>query len=575
MSKINSIFLVVILIYSHFHYFSQQKEKVWFNGLTRSYFTRDINSLDTDTVSSRNYTLGYNLIDLNTHINPINDIEIFAQLRIRNEFGSFFGSGTQINVRQLTAKGVLKNKVKFSVGDLFLKQNKFTLNNSNEELPFFNNEFCSTYRDIIHYENFYFENRWRLQGLQTDFSYQFDRFIETLEFDFFITRPRGSVVIDFNTTQSDMLLSGASMKSKISKKIFFESNYINLYEIPSTGNTNISLRNPVFQSGLTHVSKSSRALFKHNVQSGFSKRSWLQFDSLTNEKIGMFSEISSSYLKLDSSLSFLIGGRYVDPYFRSSGSQTRRINMNENNINSIYSYYTNEQIQRPISAFDIVTDPSIYNQDLSPTLMNFNPMYTNSLPYGDATPNRIGVFSSIDYKSENKFLELNFNNSYFKEVIGQGSYQKRDFLLISANSKINLHEVFRNKKYFSFSLSLINEITSRSGTTFEQVDLNSKHLDISSNLEILENVFFQIGLKKVQSFGNEFLTKRTDFDEISTFSLVNYDQQDNFYSTGLKYQFRTNVYINIQYNWWQTKFNSLELSDFKYQRLLFIFSVKL
>ena len=176
--------------------------------------------MDIDTVSSRNYTLGYNLIDLNTHINPINDIEIFAQLRIRNEFGSFFGSGTQINVRQLTAKGVLKNKVKFSVGDLFLKQNKFTLNNSNEELLFLNNEFCSTYRDIIHYENFYFENRWRLQGLQTDFSYQFDRFIETLEFDFFITRPRGSVVIDFNTTQSDMLLSGASMKSKISKKYF-------------------------------------------------------------------------------------------------------------------------------------------------------------------------------------------------------------------------------------------------------------------------------------------------------------------------------------------------------------------
>ena len=144
MNKINSIFLVVILIYSHFHSFSQQQEKVWFNGLARSYFTRDINSLDIDTVSSSNYTLGYNLIDLNTHINPINDIEIFAQLRIRNEFGSFFGSGTQINVRQLTAKGVLKNKVKFSVGDLFLKQNKFTLDNSDEELPFFNNEFCST-----------------------------------------------------------------------------------------------------------------------------------------------------------------------------------------------------------------------------------------------------------------------------------------------------------------------------------------------------------------------------------------------------------------------------------------------
>ena len=39
------------------------------------------------------------------------------------------------------------------------------------------------YRDIIHYENFYVDNRWRLQGLQSDFSFEFDRGIRTLEFD--------------------------------------------------------------------------------------------------------------------------------------------------------------------------------------------------------------------------------------------------------------------------------------------------------------------------------------------------------------------------------------------------------
>ena len=137
----------------------------------------------------------------------------------------------------------------------------------------------------------------------------------------------------FNTTQSDMVLSGASMISKISKKIIFESNYINLFEIPSTGNINISVRNPVIQGGLTYVNISSKAISKHHIQSGFSKRSWLQLDSLTNKKIGMFSELSSSYLKNDSSFSFSLVGRYVDPNFRSSGSQTRRINMSENNLN--------------------------------------------------------------------------------------------------------------------------------------------------------------------------------------------------------------------------------------------------
>ena len=574
MDKLNSIILTTVLIACQF-FSTAQQEKVWFGGLARSYFVRDANSFENDSTSAKSSSLGYNLIDLNTHINPLNDIEIFAQLRIRNEFGSFFGSGTDIVVRQLTAKGVLAKKIKFSVGDLFLKQNKFTLNNNDEELPFFNSGFSSTYRDIVHYENFYLDNRWRLQGLQTDFSYEFDRFIETIEFDFFITRPRGSSSIGNGVTQSDMLISGGTMTSKISKNLTFESNYVNLFEVPSSGNTDISLRNPVLQGGLTYQNETSKAIFKQNIQTGYSKRGWLQFDSLTNQSIGMFSEISSSYSKIDSSFSFFIGGRYVDPNFRSSGSQTRRIDMREDNNNSIYPNYSNEQISRPITAFDIVTDPTIYNQDISPTLMSFNPMYSNSLPYGEATPNRVGVFTNFDLKTENKFLELNFNSSYLQEIIGQGTKEKRNFLFLSGNSKLNLHEVLNTNKKFILSVSFINETTNRSGTTSEQIALNSKHLNFSTDLEMLENIFLQLGLKQVNSLGNEFLTERIEFGEISTFNNINYNQIDNLYSLGLKYKFRPNVYMNLQYNWWGTNFNDINVSDFKYQRLLFIFSVKL
>ena len=107
------------------------------------------------------------------------------------------------------------------------------------------------------------------------------------------------------------------------------------------------------------------------------------------------------------------------------------------------------------------------------------------------------------------------------------------------------------------------------------VDLNSKHFDFSSNIEIVKDMFFQIGLKQVKSLGNEFLTKRGAYGEILTFNSVNYKQTDNLYSLGINYKFSSNVYINVQYNWWETKFNELETFDFKYQRLLFIFSVKL
>ena len=172
MNKASYTVLLPLMIFSFQSFLNAQtsNESVWFNGLARSYFSRDVLGNTTDTLYPRNSSNGYNLVDLNIHANPIETIEIFAQLRVRNQFGSFFGSGTNIDVRQLRASGTIKNKFYFSIGDIFLKQNRFTLYNYNEELSSFENDMFKPYRDIIHYENFYIDNRWRLQGIQTDFS---------------------------------------------------------------------------------------------------------------------------------------------------------------------------------------------------------------------------------------------------------------------------------------------------------------------------------------------------------------------------------------------------------------------
>ena len=88
-------FCCILFVYISLH--AQSRENIWFDGLSRSYFARDAvdNGTIDDTISARNTSNGYNLLDLNTHVNPIDDIEIFAQLRIRNSFGGFFGSGTE------------------------------------------------------------------------------------------------------------------------------------------------------------------------------------------------------------------------------------------------------------------------------------------------------------------------------------------------------------------------------------------------------------------------------------------------------------------------------------------------
>ena len=563
---------------------AQIKDKVWFDGLARSYFARDaIDRTNTeDTVSAKNASNGYNLLDLNTHVNPIKDIEIFAQLRIRNSFGSFFGSGTEINVRQLRAKGTINDKVRFSIGDLFLKQSRFTLYNYDEELSAYEHDMLKPYRDILHYENFYTENRWRLQGIQTDFSFKFDRFIRTLAFDFFVTRPRGSTAISGNTYSSDLLLSGGTMVSEINKRLTLSANYINLFEVASSGTENISVRNPVYDLALLHHFGNDKHHFAQKLETGFSQRHWLHSelaneipDSISNQNQGMFFELENKYNKNDSTLFVSIGYRYVDPNFRSAGAQTRRLDYAAGKSNTIYPLYTNMSIQRPRSVFDLVADDQIYNQDLSSNLMVFNPIYSNVLPYGDASPNRAGVYLKARINQKSKALLGKIDAGFFKEVIGQGTKEKRSFGLVKAALKLNMHRWFNWSKELSFSASSESEITNRGGDAISSVNLFSHQLNAALSAELAKKFFIQASFKQFNANGNEFLTERDNYGDITYFASTQVNQRDHMLSVGILYKLRENVYANLQYNWWGMTFKDEAYSDYKYNRLLFILSVEL
>jgi hypothetical protein len=535
-----------------------------------------------DTISAKNSSNGYNLLDLNTHVNPIKNIEIFAQLRIKNSFGSFFGSGTEINVRQLKAKGTINDKVRFSIGDLFLKQSKFTLYNYDEELSGYENDMLKPYRDIIHYENFYTENRWRLHGIQTDFSFKFDRFIRSLSFDFFVTRPRGSSQINETTYSSDLLLSGGSMISEINKRLTLSSNYINLFEVASSGTQNISVRNPVHDISLLHHFSNYKHRIEQKLQTGFSQRYWLHTelengiaDSISNDTKGMYFELDNKYIKKDSTLSLTVGYRYVDPNFRSAGAQTRRLDYASGNSNTIYPIYTNMSLRRPTSMFDLLSDNGLYNQDLSSILMAFNPIYSNVLPYGESTPNRTGVYLKAKINNTNKVFLGKINAGLFNEVIGQGTAEKRQFRLLKGMFTINLHHRFNWKKEFSLSTSSESEVTSRGGDSISSLNLVSHQVNASLNVELAKKLFIQTSYKQFYANGNEFLTQRDNYGNITNFTLTQVNQKDHMLSLGLLYSFRENVYANLQYNWWGMTFSDQDYLDYKYNRLMLILSVEL
>ena len=575
------VFVAVFLSNISLH--AQIRENIWFDGLSRSYFARDaVDKSTDDTISARNSSNGYNLLDLNTHVNPIKDIEIFAQLRIRNSFGGFFGSGTDINVRQLKAKGVINNKIRFSVGDLFLKQSKFTLFNYDEELSGFENNMLKSYRDIINYENFYTENRWRLHGIQTDFSFEFDRYIRTLGFDFFVTRPSGSRQINENTYSSDLLLSGGSMVSEINKRFTLSANYINLFQVASSGTENISVRNPVHDISLLYYFGKDNYRIEQKLQTGFSKRYWLHSelengiaDSISNNIQGMYVEFENRYFKKDSTLFLTVGYRYVDPNFRSAGAQTRRLDHTNGNRNTIYPIYTNMSLIRPSSIFDFVSDDQLYNQDLSSILMIYNPIYSNILPYGDATPNRTGFYLKSRLNSKNKLLSTKINAGFLKEVIGQGTESKRDFLLFKGLFKINFHRWLNWKKELTLSASSESEFTRRGGEEVSSVNLFSHQINTSLNAELVKKFFIQASFKQLNANGNEFITQRDNYGKITYYTSTQIDQKDHILSFGMLYKFRKNVYANLNYSWWGLNFTDQSYSDYKYNRLILILSVKL
>ena len=562
---------------------AQTNENIWFDGLSRSYFARDAidKSVTDDTLSVKSTSNGYSMLDLNTHVNPIKNMEIFAQLRIRNSFGSFFGSGTQVNVRQLKAKGIINNKIRFSIGDLFLKQSKFTLYNYDDEILRDENDILKAYRDIINYENFYTENRWRLHGIQTDFSFKFDRFVRNVGFDFFITRPSGSRQINETTYSSDLLFSGSSIFSQINKRISLFGNYVNLFEEESSGTKNISVRNPVYDFSMLYHFGSNKYRVEQKIQTGFSRRYWLHSDLendmsdyTSNDTKGMYFELDNKYLKNDSTLFLTIGYRYVDPNFRSAGAQTRRLDYSSNR-NTIYPFYTNMSLIRPSSTFDLISDEQLYNQNLSSVLMNFNPIYSNILPYGDATPNRNGVYFNGLINNKKKIFVAKFNASFYSEVIGQGTSEKRNFTLFKGNFKINFHQLLNLENEFILSASSVSEYTKRGGKEISSLNLFSHQMNVSANVELVKKLFVQVSYNQISAFGNEFLTQRDNFGNINYFTSVQIDQKDHLLSSGLLYKIRDNVYANIQYNLWGMKFADQPYLDYNYNRFILILSVKL
>ena len=177
---------------------AQQKKTVDFIGGARSYMSNSQLSVQDslpDTTTLKRNTGGYALIDLGVNIRPNDKTEIMGMFRIRNEYGGFWGAGVSFDVRQLWLKGIIGNVVRYQLGDLNLKQTPFTLHNNRFQLLDSMPSVFQLQQNIISYEKFYTNNTWRQQGANVDMGLSFNKYIQSMDVNAYITRLRAT---DFN-----------------------------------------------------------------------------------------------------------------------------------------------------------------------------------------------------------------------------------------------------------------------------------------------------------------------------------------------------------------------------------------
>ena len=562
------IFLLILLpILS----FGQINQKVWYDGNSRAMFYRDALSgdlKDIDTTSTRSEGEGYTAIDLGMHFTPNDQIEIFSEIRVKNDFGYMWGSGAYVDLRRLSVRGILNDRISFNLGDMYLKQTPFTLNNFDQELSKNEPSVFQAYRDLINYENFYLDNYWRMQGLQTNFSYTFYNAINSVEADMFASRVRGVQWLG----EPELLMLGGTSLIKLENSLVFAINHVNSFEVQSSSLDTATYYNPVTNLQLKYAKKINSLTYRLSLDFGGSIRGWEKNNGSTIfETSGGFvkAKLKAVAKNLKSSVSF----RYVDPEFRSAGSQSRRVNYISSP--STYAYYTNNSILRPVSMLDITSDPNIYNHKLSTSLMQYNTLYSAISPYGEATPNRAGVDFLFDYKNDEGSILAIADMAFFQEIIGQGTEEKRSMLSSGLSITAHIDKITGLKNKTMFEASLNTEAVNRGGSELESISFNSLLLSAGLSYELFNNFKIISGIKSFSGKGNEVGAQRDEYDQIVGYELLDFDSKEDILMLGLQYNFTKDIYFSLQTNQIDIDDRTNEISQLSLSRIYFMFNMNL
>ena len=520
---------------------AQKKKKVSFVGGARSLITNNQLSVTDslpDTTSVKRNSGGYALIDVGVNIKPNDNTEILGMFRIKNDYGGFWGAGVNFDVRQLWLKGIIAKKVRYQLGDINIKQTPYTLYNHQadriDDLP----EVFAMQNRVVDYEKFYRRNTWRQQGANVDFALNFSKYIQEVNFNGYLLRLGASNFL----TVPDRLMGGTTIGVKVTDDLYVGYNRSSVFDVLGTINDSNSFHNNVN----TINAKYTKAINKNNLilraEAGNSLSCQTQ-DTLAPELTDYFINASATFEIPSIKTSFELGYLNVGPDFRSTGAQSKDINYG--NRPTLYNRYTNNQTARSLSLMDVIADDALYNRSINPQMAQYNQAFNIVMPFGTATFNRNGIYARVTHQTENYHVR---GEAYLlAEIRGQGSTQLRNLSQYKLKGSVNLNNYLKTKNKFIVHAGLNMQSSKRTGQTLANVDFKRNLLTAGVRYELFKNMEILGGLTRLTANGNEFMEDRNDYEEITFYNQVDYDNQQTLLGAGLKYNFTDKIFLSAYY----------------------------
>jgi hypothetical protein len=590
--------LIILVIFAASQ--SLNAQVVYWNGLGRALVTnerlkgdaldanpKNPNGTKRDTLNSRKGTGGYTIFDLGVNAQPNEGLRAAAILRIKNDFGGFYGDGSQLIFRQLRLDGVLNKFLKYEIGDIDLGLTPYTVYNFDESYHDYEADVFANRRSVVHYENFNFGNKWRVQGFNAAANLKFAKGIEKIGIRGFATRNRSAIFSKY----PDRLMMGGRLDLVQSKVFTIGGNYITMFDIYQTqvtqianfnnkvitGDFKLNLENEKF--GIALFGETGSSALKYDTSGQFDGGGQVSKDQISQK--GFFYDMGLSAKVKPIGLKFTASYRSVQPNFSSPAAQTRRINdygvstmINDPNPTTNGINTTNAQDYRGTAIFPTVGNnlnsfnriPTIFdrfsqenlrNVSIQPLLMAFLPQYNNITPYGIATPNRQGMTLAVALGEEEKAFRGDVTMDLLSEVQGDkviANGNKRKFMGVRGGFVLSVGKLLKWEKVIAINAGGRYEHTTRDGDTSATgigagIDFQSLLLDAGLTAELVKNFDLLVGYKMLSAKGAEYVSlvnavNSNQMDPVQQRYRI--DQTQGVVAFGFRYRFTKNTYFTAQ-----------------------------